>query len=472
VDVSGAACAPPEETFMTVQELQDQINKLGTDMSAMLAKASAETRELTNDEEHSFDAMNKDRDKLIASRDRWLKVAEIEGQPGPQTRANPLHMKPLIAPVTDADRDVAFRNWVTAGFPEVQFQDKDYELARRCGINLHSKVLSLNLSSRPLRPTAPAETGLQPSSDDLRSWQGRLSEERAALTAAQSTTTTGGYTVADETMQALEIALLQYSTLRGVATVRRTATGGPMPFPTTNDTANKGEIIGENLTSNELEMTFGQLVLDAYKYSSKYVLASIEFLQDTSINANQFIGDMLGTRIARITNDHFTTGTGTSQPFGIVAAAASGVTGVADPPTYDNFVDLVHSVDPAYRVNARFMFNDATLKTLKKIKVLQYSGDATGMPLWQPSMTASQPDTILGYPFLINQSMAGPGSAAKKVLFGDFSKYQIRDVKEVQLMRLDELFALLGQVAFLAISRHDGDLLNAGTNPVKYMAQA
>ena len=298
-----------------------------------------------------------------------------------------------------------------------------------------------------------------------------MSEERAALTGLQSTTTTGGYTTADETMRALEVALLAFGGVRSVATVIRTATGGPLPIPTTNDTANKGEIIGENTTSNELEMTFGQLVLDAWKYSSKYILASIEFLQDTSINANQFIGEALANRIGRITNDHFTTGSG-SQPNGIVTASTAGVTGVADPPTYDNFVDLVHSVDPAYRVNGRFMMNDATLKSIKKIKVLQYSGDTTGIPLWSPGLTLGQPDTILGYSYVINQSMASPGSSAKKVLFGDFSKYIVRDVKDVTLVRLDELFALLGQVAFLALSRHDGDLLNAGTNPVKHMAQA
>jgi HK97 family phage major capsid protein len=110
-----------------------------------------------------------------------------------------------------------------------------------------------------------------------------------------------------------------------VATVIRTGTGGPLPIPTTNDTANKGEIIGENTTSNELEMTFGQLVLDAWKYSSKYVLASMEFLQDSSINVSEFLGSALGNRIARIQNDHFTTGSG-SQPTAVTAATSSAVT--------------------------------------------------------------------------------------------------------------------------------------------------
>jgi HK97 family phage major capsid protein len=260
--------------------------------------------------------------------------------------------------------------------------------------------------------------------------------------------------------------------MRQVATVIRTATGGPLPIPTTNDTANKGAIIGENTTSTELEMTFGQLVLDAWKYSSKYILASMEFLQDTSINANEFLGDALGVRIARITNDHFTTGTG-SQPNGIVtAAASSGITTASNAViSYDNLIDVEHSVDPEYRQNGQWMMHDSALKIIKKLKVLQFSGDTSGMPLWLPGLTANAPDTILGYSYSINQSMAATGAGTKSLLFGQLNKYIIRDVRDVIVVRLDELFALLGQVAFLALSRHDGDLLDAGTNPVKYLIQ-
>jgi HK97 family phage major capsid protein len=270
-------------------------------------------------------------------------------------------------------------------------------------------------------------------------------------------------------MRSLEVALLAYGGMRSVATVIRTATGGPLPIPTTNDSSNKGEIIGENTTSNELEMTFGQLVLDAWKYSSKYVLASMEFLQDTSINVSEFLGSALGTRIARIQNDHFTTGTG-SQPNGIVTASTSSAITFAtiNTVTADNLTDVIHSVDPAYRANGRWMFHDGGLKMIKKVKVLQYSGDTVGVPLWMPGLTAGQPDTILGYPYIINQSMTTPATGVKSILFGDFSKYIIRDVREVELRRLDELYAVLGQTAFLAFARTDGDLLDAGTHPVKY----
>jgi len=345
---------------------------------------------------------------------------------------------------------------------EADLTERQRNAAAKVGLDINSK--RLHLSFGPVLKST--------SQEDIRNWQQACQEQRAALTGAQSTTTTGGYTVADEMMRSLEVALLQFGGIRSVATVLRTDTGGPLPIPTTNDTSNKGALVAENTTQTELEMTFGQVVLDAYKYTSKYILASVEFLQDSSINVNQFMGEALANRIGRITSDDFTTGNGSSKPNGVVNAAASGVTGVADPPTHDNLQDLIHSIDPAYRGNARFMFNDTTFKSIKKIKVLQYSGDTTGMPLWQPGLTLGAPDTILGYSYVINQSMASPGSSAKKILFGDFSKYLIRDVKTFTLLRLDELFAQLQQVAFLAFSRHDGDLLDAGTNPVKYMSQA
>ncbi len=453
------------------------IHDLITQKKALLDEAKAiQTRvyeqqagEWRGDDSAKFDALTDQADAKQAEIARLAKLeaserslADTETSGGRRSEPTQPNQARQYTHATDHERSEALRAWTLAGVPDQPITDRQREIARRCGLDLGAK--RMNMSFGPVLRDASQES--------MRQWQQSMNEQRAALTGAQSTTTTGGYTVADEAMRALEVALLAFGGVRSVATVIRTSTGGPLPIPTTNDTSNKGEIIAENTTQNELEMTFSQLVLDAYKYTSKYILASVEFLQDSSINVPSFLGEALGNRIGRITNDHFTTGDASSKPNGIVTASSAGVTGVADPPTYDNFVDLVHSVDPAYRPNGRFMLNDATLKSVKKIKVLQYSGDTTGMPLWQPSLSAGQQDTILGYSFVINQSMASPGSSAKKVLFGDFSKYIIRDVRDFTLLRLDERFAELGQVAFLAFSRHDGDLLNAGTNPVKHMAQA
>ena len=457
---------------MTKQELFEKKGRLVGESEEILNKAKEDGRhDLTAEENARWEAIDKDIEKVsafIAKIEKQESYGETSGRKTEATQPEQNRNSGSRGSygITDRDRAEAFRAWALAGSKRAALTDSQREMAQRCGIDLNSNEFSFSFFSPvPMRCADLRSVR----SDDVRKWQ---EDTRAALTGAQSTTTTGGYTVADAPMQALEESLLAFGGMRQVSTIIRTATGGPLPFPTTNDTAQKGRLLSENTGATETEMTFGQLVLDAYKYSSDYVLASVEFIQDTSIDFGSFIGRALGTRIARLQNDHFTTGTGSSQPNGIVTASSAGVSSVADPPTYDNFVDLVHSVDPAYRAGARFMMNDATLKSIKKIKVLQYSGDTTGQPLWVPGLASGQADMILGYPFVINQSMASPGSSAKKVLFGDFSKYLIRDVRDITLLRLDERFAELHQVAFLAFARSDGDLLDAGTDPVKHMAQA
>jgi HK97 family phage major capsid protein len=270
-------------------------------------------------------------------------------------------------------------------------------------------------------------------------------------------------------MRSLEVSLLAFGGMRQAATVIRTESGADLPWPTMNDTGNKGRIIGENSAHTNTDIAFGQVVYQAFKYSSDYVLVSWEFLQDSTINAAETIGKALGERIGRITNDHFTTGDASSKPNGIVTAAGAGVTATSltTTTTYSFLMDLVHSVDPRYRVSGRFMLSDAALKMVRKILIPQYSGDTAGAPLWQPSLVAGVPDQLLGYGYVVNQSMTAPATAVRSIIFGDLSKYMIRDVRDVTLVRAEERFVELGQVAFLAWSRHDGDLLDAGTDPVK-----
>ncbi len=363
-----------------------------------------------------------------------------------------------IAQATALDHTMALRGWLIAGAQEAEPTDEHRSAAQRVGINLASKSLKLKLPAHALRSLMAS---------DVAAW-----EKRAPVGVASGSV--GGYTVADSPMGALERALLEFGGMRQVATVIRTDSGSDLPIPTNDDTSNKGVLLAENTQVSETDPTFGQLVMQAYKYSSKAVLVSVEFLQDSSIDFNSFIGKALGERIGRIQNDHFTTGTGSAQPNGIVTAATSSSVTLAGTATvtYDDIVNLIHSVDPAYRNNARFMFHDGGLKMLRKTKVLQYSGDTVGTPLWQPSMVMGQPDLLMGYPYTINQSMTTPATSVKSILFGDLSKYIIRDSRDVTLIRLDERYADYHQVGFLAFARSDGDLLDAGTHPVKYATQA
>jgi HK97 family phage major capsid protein len=305
-----------------------------------------------------------------------------------------------------------------------------------------------------------------PIAKDYRAIQNRfLQEKRAGLTLVAGE---GGYTVAEDFSGALEKSLLAFGGMRQVSRVRRTSTGADMPWPTMNDTTNKGVILNEATTiGTSVDPSFGVVTFKAFKYSSKPILISTELLQDSAFDLAAEIGEALGTRIGRIQNDHFTTGGGTTLPKGVVVSSGEGSVGAGYAVTADEIITLLHSLDPAYRTNATFMMHDAVLAQIRLLK-FAIGADSIGY-VWQGSFQNGLPDRILGYPYVINQSMTNVLTVAEKaILFGDFSKYVIRDVADVRLVRMDERYADLDQVAFVAFMRSDGQLLDAGTDPVKH----
>jgi HK97 family phage major capsid protein len=247
-----------------------------------------------------------------------------------------------------------------------------------------------------------------------------------------------------------------YGAMRQVSEVITTATGATLPWPTNDDTANVGAILSENTQVTEQDVTLGQQDIGAYMYTSKLVRVSLQLLQDSVLDFETWLARKLGERIGRIQNTHFTTGTGTAQPEGVQTNATIGKTGASGQTTsvtYDDLVDLVHSVDPAYRNSGRvqFMMADSTLGAVRKLK------DSQNRPLWEPSVQVGVPDRVLGYSYIVNQDMPAMAASAKSILFGDFfAGYLIRDVQDIQTLRLSERYADYLQLGFLAFARADG----------------
>lgn len=265
----------------------------------------------------------------------------------------------------------------------------------------------------------------------------------------------GGYLVPQGFREQIIEKQKQWGSVESVATVITTSTGAVLPWATNDDTGNVGALLAENTAASEQDFVFGTAQLGAYKYTSKLVRESIEFLQDVEwTNVEAFLSRKLAERLARIHNQHFTTGTGSAQPQGIVTGATSGVTaaGVAAI-TADELIDLQHSIDPAYRnERSKFMLSDTALKGLRKLK---YTG--SGEYIFQPGITAGVPSLLAGSPYVVNQDMAVPATGVKSVLFGDFEAgYIIRKVKDIEILRLAERYAEFGQVGFIAFDRMDG----------------
>jgi HK97 family phage major capsid protein len=195
---------------------------------------------------------------------------------------------------------------------------------------------------------------------------------------------------------------------------------------------------------------------------------------DSAIDIEALVLDIIVTRIGRIQNDHFTTGTGSSQPRGAATAAGVGVTATNSTSQVtailaDTLFDVQHSVDPAYRAAARWMFNDNTMKIVRKLKDGQ--NRYLFVPGYDSGVPGGEPATLLGSPITINQSMADMAASARSILFGDFSKYIIRDVLDVSLYRFDDsAFTRNGQIGFLGFARSGGNLVD--TTAVKAFINA
>lgn len=281
--------------------------------------------------------------------------------------------------------------------------------------------------------------------------------------------TAGGYLVPDETQLAVVDAMKAYGGMLGVAQILTTNTGADIPIPTNDDTSNTGEQVGENAAASEGDLTVGQKMLSTYLFSTKMVKASIALMQDAPAWFEGWLVGKLAERLARILNTKWTTGTGAATIEGVVTGATSGkTTASATAITWDELVDLEHAVDPAYRLGARWMMHDNVMAYLEKVK----NGDGQPMFFGQLYSGPGTPATIKGYPVTINQDMGSTvTTGVKTVLFGNFRNYICRNVAGLVTLRLVERYAEYGQVAFLGFSRHGGLLIDAGTNPIKYMAQ-
>jgi HK97 family phage major capsid protein len=293
-------------------------------------------------------------------------------------------------------------------------------------------------------------------------------EQRAqSLTDAE-----GGYTVPQGFMPELIKSMAAWGPMLDPGVTRElvTSAGNQIEIPTTNDTANVGVRLAENTAAtSEGDVVFGQKLLDAYKYSSGPIKVSRELLQDSAFDMGAILNDLMGERIARKVNTDLTTGDGSGDPNGIVTASTLGKTAAgAAAITADELIDLYHSIDPAYRQSptCRFMFRDATLAMVRKLK------DGNGQYLINGLRDGAGMINLAGIavPYVINQAMPAATTGLKSVLFGDFNKYIVRRVREFVVRRSDELYLEADQAVFVGFARFDGELLD--TAAVKHLIQA
>lgn len=259
----------------------------------------------------------------------------------------------------------------------------------------------------------------------------------------------GGYLVPDEFERTLIDTLEDENLMRQVANVITTSFGDKkIPVVASKGTADWTD---EEAPMHESDDAFGVVTLGAHKLSTM-IKVSEELLNDSVFNLESYIAKEFARRIGRAEEEAFITGNGTGKPTGVLNTADIGVTTTTASITMDNIIDLYHSLREPYRRTAIFITNDATVKAIRKLK------DGSGQYLWQPSVQAGQPDTILNKPVRTSTYVPTIAASAKTITFGDFKHYWIADRQGRSFQRLNELYAATGQVGFRATQRVDGKL--------------
>ena len=385
--------------------------------------------EISEDQNSEFDKWDGEYEKLTGQIKRLEKLESIEARDEQREEINPIP-------------------------PEKKDQKEEYKLAFRSYLKYGRDTPSEDI--KILR------SGFVPE------------KEGRAATASGTTTTAGGYTIPEDFSYEVEKFMEFEGPFAGAGTPARiwnSPTGASLPWPTVDDTANDAYLLAEagDATTSATGVTFGTETLEAYKFNTGVIPVNDELIQDNDVGFISLLGELMGSRRGRAKNTACTTGTGSSAPEGVVIGASQGKLAASTTAfTQQEMIDLLYSVNKAYRMNANsvgWMMNPLIVGAIRKLDV---STANVAQPLFEPSLTKGQPDMILGYQYWENGAMASAVTTGQKImLFGDFNKFVIRNVAGFALKRSDEIYFETGQVAFMGWERFDSRVMN--TNAIKYL---
>lgn len=261
------------------------------------------------------------------------------------------------------------------------------------------------------------------------------------------------------------------------AKIISTVSGEAMKFPKVA-AASHGiatQVATQDTAFSGTDPVLGVMTLDAYDAGQLIKVAS-NYVEDSGANVISFVTSELGRAVGELTAQWYVTGTGSSQPQGLMTAvtgtgagtlitggtvATGGTTLAQAAITPEKLIDLISTVNDSYQGKA-WLMSQSTAGTVRKIR--DGAGGSIGAFIWQPSPTVGiiggQPDSLLGYPVFTDPNVAAIGSNARIIGFGDPSRYFIRDAGGLQLDRSDDFAFDKNQISFRVHMRTDGDLID------------
>lgn len=432
-----------------IEELEKNIRKYTDEAAELTDKSLVEERDFTAEEQEKFNAAKENIEKAKRAIERCKSAMEFTG---------------------GTDRQSATRGGDSAGRGETRDSEDDDDAGekraaarqKRAYSKAFEQYLRYGSAAVDSEQRAVLKAGYREFDKD----------DRLTRALSTQTGTQGGYLAPSEMLQQIEVAMREYAAMLQVPTRRLpTSNGNDLSWPTVNDTMNEGEQLGEGQIRTEgPDNVFGKITMKAFTFGSRVMLIPVEMVEDSAYPIFDLLSGLASERLGRILNRRLTTGNNATQPQGIVPAAAAGPQAASGTTiTYDNLVDLELALDPAYWPNAGFMMSLSAFGVLRKLR------DNDGRPLWMPAATSglgqSVPATINSKPYYVNTNMAPVASGNRALIYGDFSKYVIREVGGITIVRLVERYADQGMVGYFATIRRDGRLNNAGVAPVVALIQ-
>lgn len=371
--------------------------------------------------------------------------------------------KALLDGATAENRDLTAEESQTFNRINADLDEKDQRI--KAITDAEQRASSIESDRRTVGVAADLGGASKAEVDDDAMIRSMLRGERRAVTFERRTVTKSSATLVPTSVYSRIVEhMVQGNPIRGLATVVATSTGESLVIP--KSTAfSTASIVGEGSQASASDPTLASTTLGAYKYVV-LVQMSNELANDNAVDVAGFLARQAGIAIGVATRGHMTTGSGTSQPWGLVTRSTAGVTGAVSTAgvfTADNLIDLRYAVNGVYTAQpgVGWMMNSTAMSNARKLKA-----SGTGEYLFQPGLNGNV-DTLLGYPVNINDSVASPGLSAKSVIFGHIPSYFIREVNGIEVAVSDD-FAFDYSVRTFRVSlRTDADLVDQ-TGAVKH----
>ena len=283
---------------------------------------------------------------------------------------------------------------------------------------------------------------------------------------------TGGYLHASEQFVGTLIKALDNNVfVRGYANVMPVTSSDSLGAPSLDaDIAAPTWTTEIAAPSEDSTMAFGRRELKPNQLS-KLVKVSNKLLLTSALPVENIVAERLAYQFAITQENAFLNGSGDAQPLGIFTASANGVSTARDEATgntaalvsADGLINAKFKLAAQYRRTARWVFHRDIIKMISKLK------DGEGRYLWNNSLIAGQPDTILGLP--ADESEYAPSTVTANAYVGALANWQYYWIAELQglsVQRLNELYAGTSQIGFKGVYYGDGaPVLESGFVRVK-----